>query len=166
MAERIVDLRVKLPTRNSRDEPQPEVPQEYLHYDEVYEGFLENLDVTLEDWIAEAETHGVGTSVMQAEYRVDRSSSSKTIASRSWIGAPTTRWASPVLDPRNTMDAVREVERAILDLGLHGIVFEPGFLESRRSTHVVTRSTQAARSSACRSGCTRGSTSPRTVRSL
>jgi predicted TIM-barrel fold metal-dependent hydrolase len=32
------------------------------------------------------------------------------------------------VDPRDVMGAVREVDRAINELGLRGIVFEPGFL--------------------------------------
>jgi uncharacterized protein len=129
VSERIVDFRVKLPTRNSRDEPQPEVPQEYLHYDEVYEGFLENLDVTLDDWVAEADAHGVGTSVMQAEIEwIDCHQQNDRLAAAVKDHSDHVGWGFGCVDPRNVMDAVREVDRAILDLGLHGIVFEPGFL--------------------------------------
>jgi uncharacterized protein len=129
MSERIVDFRVKLPTRSSRDEPQPEVPQEYMHYDEVYEGFLENLDVTLEDWVAEADAHGVGTSVMQAEIEwIDCHQQNDRLAAAVKDQSDHVGWGFACVDPRNVMDAVREVDRAILDLGLHGIVFEPGFL--------------------------------------
>ena len=129
VADRILDFRVKLPTRNSRDEPQPEVPQEYLHYDEVYEGFLENLDVTLEDWVAEAEAHGVGTSVMQAEIEwIDCHEQNDRLAAAVKAHPDHVGWGFACVDPRDVMDAVREVDRAILDLGLHGIVFEPGFL--------------------------------------
>ncbi len=129
MADRILDFRVKLPTRNSRDEPQPEVPQEYLHYDEVYEGFLENLEVTIEDWVAEAEAHGVGTSVMQAEIEwIDCHEQNDRLSAAVKAHSDHVGWGFGCVDPRDVMDAVREVDRAILDLGLHGIVFEPGFL--------------------------------------
>ncbi len=129
MSERILDFRVKLPTRNSRDEPQPDVPQEYLHYDEVYEGFLENLDVTLDDWVAEADAHGVGTSVMQAEIEwIDCHQQNDRLAAAVNDHSDRVGWGFACVDPRNVMDAVREVDRAILDLRLHGIVFEPGFL--------------------------------------
>jgi predicted TIM-barrel fold metal-dependent hydrolase len=129
VSERIVDFRVKLPTRSSADEPQPEVPQEYLHYDEVYEGFLENLEVTIEDWIAEADAHGVGTSVMQAEIEwIDCHEQNDRLAAAVKGNSDHIGWGFACVDPRNTMDAVREVDRAILDLGLHGVVFEPGFL--------------------------------------
>jgi hypothetical protein len=67
VAEQIIDFRVKLPTRDSRNDPQPDVPAEYLRYADVYERFLDDLDVTVEDWLAEASTYGVGPSVMQAE---------------------------------------------------------------------------------------------------
>jgi predicted TIM-barrel fold metal-dependent hydrolase len=128
VTETIIDLRVKLPTRDSREQPQPPVPKEYLHYDEVYDGFLENLEVTIEDWIAEADAHGVAPSVMQAEIEwIDCHEQNDRLASVVASSAHVA-WGFACVDPRNVMDAVREVDRAILELGLHGIVFEPGFL--------------------------------------
>ena len=129
MAETIIDFRVKLPTRKSADEPQPVVPEEYLHYDEVYEGFLENLDVTFDDWLAEADAHGVGPSVMQAEVEWAEPRDLNDRLADLLAGHPERLAAGfATVDPRRPMDAVREIDRAILELGLHGIVFEPGFL--------------------------------------
>jgi hypothetical protein len=36
-------------------------------YADVYERFLDDLDLTVEDWLAEASAYGVGPSVMQVE---------------------------------------------------------------------------------------------------
>lgn len=130
MSEQIVDFRVKLPTRDSRDQPQPPVPKEYMHYDDVYEGFLENLEVTIDDWMDEASVHGVGPSVMQAEIEwLDPHEQNDRLASVVKSRSDHIGWGFACVDPRNVMDAVREVDRAILELGLHGVVFEPGFLE-------------------------------------
>jgi uncharacterized protein len=130
MSDTILDFRVKLPTRKSRDEPQPAVPEEYLHYDEVYDGFLANLEYTAEDWIAEARAHGVGPSVMQAEVEWgDPRELNDRLAALVAEHPDQIAWGFGCVDPRRVMEAVREVDRAVLELGLRGIVFEPGFLE-------------------------------------
>jgi predicted TIM-barrel fold metal-dependent hydrolase len=129
VAEQIIDVRVKLPTRDSPQDPQPPVPEEYLHYDEVYAGFLENLELTLEDWIAEAEAFGVGPSVMQAEVEwADPHELNDRLAAVVRANPDHVMCGFGCVDPRNVMESVREVDRAILELGLRGIVFEPGFL--------------------------------------
>jgi predicted TIM-barrel fold metal-dependent hydrolase len=125
----IVDFRVKLPTRDSREEAQPPVPEQYLRYAEVYDGFLENLDLTVEDWREEAEAHGVGPSVMQAEVEwVDPSELNNRLAAVVLANPDRVACGFGCVDPRDPLGAVREVDRAVLELGLRGIVFEPGFL--------------------------------------
>ena len=113
MADTIIDFRVKLPTRNSRSEPQPPVPEEYLHYDEVYEGFLENLDCTVEDWLEEAKAHGVGPSVMQAEVEwADPGELNDRLAEVVAAHPNDLSCGFGCVDPRKVMGAVREVDRA------------------------------------------------------
>jgi uncharacterized protein len=130
MADNIIDFRVKLPTRISRDEPQPKVPDEYLRYDEVYSGFIANLDNTVDDWIADAEAHGIGRSVMQAEVEwADPRELNDRLATLVQEHPEHIACGFGCVDPRKVMTAVREVDRAIFELGLRGIVFEPGFLE-------------------------------------
>jgi predicted TIM-barrel fold metal-dependent hydrolase len=130
VAEQIIDFRVKLPTRDSRNDPQPEVPAEYLHYAEVYKGFLEGLDVTLEDWITEASSYGVGPSVMQAEVEwAEYHELNNRLAEAVAKHLDTVACGFGCVDPRDVMGAVKEVDRAINELGLRGIVFEPGFLD-------------------------------------
>jgi len=129
MAEPTIDFRVKLPTRDTREQPQPPVPEEYLHYDEVYEGFLQNLDCTVEDWLAEAERCGVDLGVMQAEVEwADPRELNDRLATVVRDNPDRVACGFGCVDPRDPMAAVEEVDRAILDHGLSGIVFEPGFL--------------------------------------
>jgi hypothetical protein len=129
MAEPIIDFRVKLPTRDTREQPQPPVPEEYLHYDEVYEGFLQNLDCTVEDWLEEAGRCGVDLGVMQAEVEwADPKELNDRLSTVVRDNADRVACGFGCVDPRDVMGAVEEVDRAILDLGLSGIVFEPGFL--------------------------------------
>lgn len=126
----VIDFRVKLPTRDSRSDPQPPVPEEYLHYDEVYGRYLDDLELTVEDWIAEADAHGVGPSVMQAEVEwADPHELNERLANMVQRNSGRILCGFGCVDPRNTMGAVREVDRAVNELGLRGIVFEPGFLE-------------------------------------
>jgi predicted TIM-barrel fold metal-dependent hydrolase len=125
----IIDFRVKLPTRDTREQPQPPVPEEYLHYDEVYEGFLQNLDCTVEDWLAEAERCGVDLGVMQAEVEwANPTELNDRLATVVRANPDRVACGFGCVDPRDPMAAVEEVDRAILDHGLSGIVFEPGFL--------------------------------------
>jgi len=129
VTERVIDFRVKLPTRDSRSDPQPEVPAEYLHYAEVYDRFLEDLDLTVEDWQAEAAAHGVGPCVMQAEVEwADYHELNDRLALVVRNHPDELLCGFGCVDPRDVMGAVREVDRAIGELGLRGIVFEPGFL--------------------------------------
>ena len=129
MAETIIDIRVKLPTRDSPDEPQPEVPPEYLRYNEVYHGFLENLEFTVSDWLAEAKAHGVGPSIMQAEVEwADYKELNTRLAAVVEAHPSELACGFACVDPRDVMGAVREIDRAVHELGLLGIVFEPGFL--------------------------------------
>jgi predicted TIM-barrel fold metal-dependent hydrolase len=129
MAEPIIDFRVKLPTRDTREQPQPPVPEEYLHYDEVYEGFLQNLDCTVEDWLGEAERCGVDLGVMQAEVEwANPAELNDRLATVVRDNPDRVACGFGCVDPRDPMAAVEEVDRAILDHGLSGIVFEPGFL--------------------------------------
>ncbi len=125
----IIDFRVKLPTRDTREQPQPPVPEEYLHYDEVYEGFLQNLDCTVEDWLEEAERCGVDLGVMQAEVEwANPTELNDRLATVVRANPDRIACGFGCVDPRDPMAAVEEVDRAILDHGLSGIVFEPGFL--------------------------------------
>src|SRR5437773_8988918 len=85
--------------------------------------------MTVEDWIAEAEAFGVAPSVMQAEVEwADPHELNDRLAAVVRAHPEHVACGFGCVDPRNVMEAVREVDRAILELGLRGVVFEPGFL--------------------------------------
>src|SRR5581483_387317 len=95
----------------------------------VYDDFLEHLDLTVDDWIADAKAHGVGPSVMQAEIEwLDCQELNDRLAEVVRRHPTEILCGFGCVDPRQPMAAVREVERAVRELGLRGIVFEPGFL--------------------------------------
>jgi predicted TIM-barrel fold metal-dependent hydrolase len=129
VSETVIDVRVKLPAANSSDGTGTEVPEEYLRYTEVYEGFREGLDYTIDDWIAEAGAHGVGPSIMQAEVEwADYRELNDRLAAAVHDHPEELACGFACVDPRDGMRALREVDRAVNELGLRGIVFEPGFL--------------------------------------
>jgi predicted TIM-barrel fold metal-dependent hydrolase len=130
MADEIIDFRVKLPAVTPDDERYAEVPSEYRRYGELYAGFEDNLALSVEDWIAEASAHGVGRSVLQAEVEwADCTQLNDRLAAELAAHPGELLCGFACVDPRNVGGALREVDRAIRELGLSGIVFEPGFLE-------------------------------------
>ena len=129
MGERIIDFRVKVPARGTEHDPGLEVPTEYLRYGEVYGDFAEQFDYTVESWLADASAHGVGPSIMQAELEwADPQLLNDRVARLVTEHPDELACGFATVDPREGMRAVREVERSVRELGLRGIVFEPGFL--------------------------------------
>jgi uncharacterized protein len=129
VSETIIDIRIKLPAANNSANPGVDVPEEYTRYTDVYEGFRQGLTYTVEDWSAEAKVHGVGPSIMQAEVEWEDYHELNDRLAETVHGHPEELLCGfACVDPRDGMAAVREVHRAIHELGMRGIVFEPGFL--------------------------------------
>lgn len=124
----IIDIRIKPPARDSDDDPPVDIPPEYMRYDDVY-GFEARLNMPVPALIEEMRENGVGPSILQAEHEWGRYSDWNDrvahIIERN-PGAFACGFAS--VDPRDGMKAVREIDRAYHELGLRGVVFEPGFL--------------------------------------
>jgi predicted TIM-barrel fold metal-dependent hydrolase len=123
----VIDIRIKPPLRDSSTDPEVTIPDEYIRYDEMY-GYGALMNITVEELVAEMETNDV-TGILQAEHEwgedEDWNNRVSTI-----VHAHRDRFLCGFgsVDPRRGMDAVREIERCYDELGLRGIVFQPGFL--------------------------------------
>jgi uncharacterized protein len=127
--EKIIDLRVKVPARGSDADAGTSVPQEYMRYTEVYGGFAEQFEYTVDEWLADARAHGVGPSVMQAELEwAPYRELNDRVGALVQAHPEQLACGFACVDPRDGMDALREIDRAVGELGLRGVVFEPGFL--------------------------------------
>lgn len=124
----IIDVRIKPPLKDTHQDPRVTVPPEYERYNEIY-GYEDLMNITLEELISEMEQNGVTGGVVQSEHEwgepADWNDRVGKLVNEHDIFA--TGWASA--DPRRGMDAVRELDRAYHDLGLRGLVFEPGLLK-------------------------------------
>lgn len=126
---KIIDIRIKVPVRDDGSAPYPELPPEYARYGEVY-GNGGASSATLEQLLAEKRAAGVGPSILQAEHEFGLPSQWNDRVHELLNAYPeefVTGWG--LVDPRRPMDAVAEIERCYHDLGLRGIIFEPGFLD-------------------------------------
>jgi len=125
----IIDIRIKPPARDSEDDPPVDIPQESMRYNDVY-GFEERLNMPVPTLVAEMRDNGVGPSILQAEHEwgryVDWNDRVAQIIEKNQ-DAFACGFAS--VDPRDGMKAVREIDRCYHELGLRGVVFEPGFLK-------------------------------------
>lgn len=129
MDEVIIDFRVKVPARGTDEDQGLEVPAEYMRYGDVYGDFAEQFDYTIDSWLTDASTHGVGPSIMQAELEwAEPKLLNDRVATLVKEHPDELACGFACVDPRDGMEAVREVERAVRELGLRGVVFEPGFL--------------------------------------
>lgn len=100
-----------------------------MRYSEVYGGFVEQFEYTIDDWLSDAKAHNIGPSIMQAELEwADCHELNDRLAALVSSHPNELACGFGCVDPREGMNAVREVERAVRGLGLRGIVFEPGFL--------------------------------------
>ncbi|MEA2304734.1 MAG: uncharacterized protein QOH43_2014 [Solirubrobacteraceae bacterium] len=128
MATPIVDIRIKPPARDTRDDPPVDIPADYLRYEDVY-GFRELLDMPVPELIAEMDANGVGPSVLQAEHEWgDYHWWNERVAGIVRTHPEHFACGFASVDPRDGMRAIREIDRAYHELGLRGVVFEPGFL--------------------------------------
>jgi predicted TIM-barrel fold metal-dependent hydrolase len=126
---KIIDIRIKVPVRDSEDEPVPEMPPEYARYGEVY-GATHSTSTTTSSLVAEMAAAGVAPSILQAEREFGEPTHWNDRTSRIVREHPEAfACGFALVDPRTPMDAVREIDRAYHDLGLRGVIFEPAFLD-------------------------------------
>jgi len=123
-----IDIRIKTPLRDGDSDPRVYVPDRYRRYNELY-GYEDLMNISVSELIEEMRKHGVKQSVLQAEHEWgDDESWNDRVAKivRAYPEQFAVGFGS--VDPRRGYEAVKEVDRCIKDLGLKGIVFEPGFL--------------------------------------
>lgn len=127
MVDGMIDFRIRPPARDDEGADAFELAPKMSRYDEIYEmGARSNL--TFEQLVVEMETHGI-QGVMQAEYESGES--------REWnlrvadlVGRRPDLFLGGIasVDPRDP-GALEELEWAHDELGLRGMVIQPGFLE-------------------------------------
>jgi predicted TIM-barrel fold metal-dependent hydrolase len=123
----MIDFRIRPPARDDDDADSFVLAGKMGQYDALY-SMEARSNLTFEQLVAEMEAHGV-RGIMQAEYEVGRS--------RDWnlrvadlVGRRPDLFLGGVasVDPREP-DALQELEWAHDELGLRGMVIQPGFLE-------------------------------------
>jgi predicted TIM-barrel fold metal-dependent hydrolase len=126
---KVIDIRIKVPIRDTDADPAVQTPPEYSRYGEVYRNGGGG-NGTLEDLLAEKQRCGIGGSVLQAEHEQGEPAQWNDRVAELLARHPQDfvyGWG--LVNPTKNMVAVREVERCYHELGLRGVIFEPGFLD-------------------------------------
>jgi len=126
---KVIDIRIKVPVRDTESDPYPETPNEYARYGDVYHNGGSSR-ATLDELVTELETFDVAPSVLQAEHEFGRPQDWNDRVSELLRRHPerfVCGWG--IVDPRRPMEAVKEIDRIYHELGLRGVIFEPGFLD-------------------------------------
>lgn len=124
-----VDFRIKAPLRDGDSDPLVRVPDKYRRYNEIY-GYEELMNICVPELVEEMRQHGIRDSILQAEHEWgDDEMWNDRVAKivRAYPDQFAVGFGS--VDPRRGFQAVKEIERCVVELGLRGIVFEPGFLQ-------------------------------------
>jgi len=124
---RLVDFRIKPPVRDSADDSPVTTGPVYARYEEVY-GIGELLNIPFDELTAEMERHGV-RGIMQAEFEENGRSRYWNERVAELIGRRPDLFVGGLagVDPREP-SALEELEWAHDELGLRGLVLQPGFL--------------------------------------
>ena len=125
---KVIDARIKVPVRDSQTDAPMEVPPEYSRYGEVYGGRSSG-ESSLDNLLAEMDAAGIGASILQAEHEYGEPADWNDRVARLLREHPDQfACGFGIVNPTKNMAAVREIERCHAELGLRGIIFEPGFL--------------------------------------
>lgn len=126
---KVIDIRIKVPIRDTEADPSVQTPPEYARYGEIYRNGG-SANATLEDLLTEKQRCGIGGSVLQAEHELGEPAQWNDRVAELLAAHPeefVCGWG--LVNPTQNMIAVREVERCYHELGLRGVIFEPGFLD-------------------------------------
>jgi uncharacterized protein len=125
--EQLFDIRIKPPVRDSATDDRISIGSALARYDEVY-AMEERFNTPFDELTAEMERFGV-RGVMQAEFEDSGRSRYWNERVAELIGRRPDLFAGGIagVDPREP-DALEELEWAHDELGLRGLVLQPGFL--------------------------------------
>lgn len=124
-----IDIRIKPPLRDSDADPRVTVPRNYQRYNEIY-GYEDLMNIPLDALVAEMKDNGFSDSILQAEHEWGEDESwNDRVADIVTRNPAQFACGFGSVDPRRGLAAMREIDRCVRDLGLKGIVFEPGFIE-------------------------------------
>jgi predicted TIM-barrel fold metal-dependent hydrolase len=123
----LIDFRIKPPMRDTAADPPVKLGPELARYDEVY-GMQERFNTPFEELTAEMEQYGV-TGIMQAEFEDSGRTRWWNERTAELIGRRPDLFLGGVagIDPREP-DARDILEWAHDELGLRGMVIQPGFV--------------------------------------
>lgn len=123
-----IDIRIKVPLRDDDKSPHVEIPSRYDRYNELY-GYKELMNLPLPVLVEEMRSFSV-RGILQAEHEWGNDETwNNRVAQTLQMFPDEFLLGFGSVDPLRGHDAVREIDRCYHELGLRGIVFEPGFLK-------------------------------------
>jgi uncharacterized protein len=128
MANReMIDFRIKPPKRDTASDPEVELPPGMERYDGLY-GMRERFNTPFDELVAEMEQFGV-RGIIQAEYESSGESRQWNDRVAELVGRRPDLFVGGIatVEPGQP-DLIEELDRAHDELGLRGVVFQPGFL--------------------------------------
>lgn len=123
----LIDFRIKPPVRDTRADPNVEMGPVLDRYDEVY-GMTERVNIPFDELTAEMEEYGI-RGVMQAEFEESGNTRWWNERVADLIGRRPDLFIGGIagIDPQEP-DALGTLEWAHDELGLRGMVIQPGFV--------------------------------------
>jgi uncharacterized protein len=123
----MIDFRIKPPQRDSASDPEVELAPGMERYDGLY-GMRELFNTPFDELVAEMERFGV-RGIIQAEYESSGESRQWNDRVAELVGRRPDLFVGGIatVEPGQP-DLIEELDRAHDELGLRGVVFQPGFL--------------------------------------
>lgn len=131
----VIDFRVRVPLRDSDNDPVLSLddiydnPEPMTRYQDIYE-IEKSINFTLENLLTDMEEAGIDKAILHAEYEFGGYKIYHSLNER--VGELIKRYPDKFIgfagvDPRDGMVAVRELERAVKELGLKGLNLQVPF---------------------------------------